>query len=75
MTDRSDKAPGQQPLPKGDDAPGHDRANPFGESAAEPQSDGGRTKYDKPATGADDFAIDELRQKRIRGNESSRDAD
>lgn len=75
MTDRDDDAPGQQPLPRNPDAPGPAKANPYGESAAERKPEGGKTKYDVPAEGADDFAIDELRDKRIRGNESVRDED
>ncbi|MEM7489952.1 MAG: hypothetical protein AAF390_12605 [Pseudomonadota bacterium] len=73
MTDRNDRAPGQQPLPRHPDAPGPDKANPYGESAATPRTGGGETKYDQPAEGADDFAIDELRDKPIRGNEAPKD--
>jgi hypothetical protein len=68
--DRREKSPGQQPLPTHDERPGPEKANTYGESAAEKKPEGGKTKYDVPAKGADDFATDELRGKRIRGNES-----
>ena len=38
-----------------------------------PQPEGGQTKYDKPSRADEDFAIDEERDKRIRGNEAPKD--
>ncbi|MGB3553406.1 MAG: hypothetical protein WBA25_02075 [Jannaschia sp.] len=64
---------GQQPMPEGDDAPGKPKERVYGESRAEKRPEGGKTKYDEPAVGADDFATDELREKRIRGNEAPDD--
>ncbi|MCK0166507.1 hypothetical protein MWU52_02975 [Jannaschia sp. S6380] len=63
----------QQPIPERPHAPGAPKKNPYGESEAVEKPEGGRTKYDKPAEGADDFAIDEERDKRIRGNEAPDD--
>ena len=40
----------------------------FGISEADDKGTG-KTKYDKPATGSDDFATDERRDKPIRGSE------
>ena len=64
---------GQQPMPASPHAPGKPKEKPYGESAAKKTSDGGKTGYDVPAKAADDFAIDELREKRIRGNEATDD--
>lgn len=64
---------GQQPMPESPHRPGGDKKNPYGESKAEPKPEGGKTKYDKPAKGEDDFATDELREKRIRGNEGMKE--
>lgn len=63
---------GQQPMPASPDASGKPKQRAYGESAAKPQGDG-QTKWDKPAKGADDFAIDEERSKPIRGNEAPKD--
>jgi hypothetical protein len=68
--DRTAHGPGQQPLPARPERPGAEKANTYGESEAPERPEGGKTKYDVPAKGADDFATDELRDKRIRGNES-----
>ena len=46
----------------------HDGKNGFGISAAKDEGTG-KTKYDKPSTGADDMATDERRDKPIRGPE------
>ncbi len=64
---------GQQPIPERDHVPGDPKKNPFGESEAAPRPGGGKTKYDKPSVAADDFEIDESRDKPIRGNESPKD--
>ena len=66
-----DNDDGQQPMPPSPHKPGPPKENTYGESAAEERPEGGKTKYDEPAKGADDFATDEQRDKRIRGNESS----
>lgn len=63
---------GQQPMPEHSHRPGDPKENSYGESEAAPKG-GGKTKYDKPAKGADDFATDELREKRIRGNEAPKE--
>lgn len=63
----------QQPIPERPHSPGDPKKNPYGQSEAEKKPGGGKTKYDKPADGADDFAIDEERDKRIRGNEAPKD--
>ncbi|CUH39111.1 hypothetical protein JSE7799_01832 [Jannaschia seosinensis] len=68
-----DNDDGQQPMKPSPHKPGRPKENTYGESAADKKPEGGRTKYDKPAVGADDFATDEQRDKRIRGNESSVD--
>ena len=70
MTDRD--AP-QQPIPERDHAAGDPKENSFGESEAPKSPEGGKTKYDKPSEGADDFSIDEDRDKPIRGNEAPKD--
>lgn len=67
-----DNPTGQQPMPPSPKAPGPEKAKPFGESEA-PEKGEGETRYDVPAKGADDFAIDEQREKRIRGNEAPKD--
>ncbi|MGB3408193.1 MAG: hypothetical protein WBA67_11940 [Jannaschia sp.] len=64
---------GQQPMPEGAHKPGTAKENPFGESAADTAPEGEKTKYDKPSVASDDFAIDEQREKRIRGNEAPKD--
>lgn len=64
---------GQQPMPPSPKAPGEEKRKPFGASEAEERPGGGETKYDRPAEAADDFAIDEQREKRIRGNEAPKD--
>lgn len=69
----SERDQGQQPIPERPHSPGDPKKNPYGESEARERADDGKTKYDKPAEGADDFAIDEERDKRIRGNESEKD--
>ncbi|WGH78781.1 hypothetical protein [Jannaschia ovalis] len=68
-----DNPDGQQPMPESPHRPGGDKGNPYGESEAARRPEGGKTKYDKPAKGADDFATDELREKRIRGNEAPKE--
>ena len=73
MTDDRKGDAGQQPLPEDDHAPGDPKRNPYGESAATPRPEGGKTDLDRPAEGADDFAIDEERDKPIRGNEAPKD--
>ncbi|WP_299650123.1 hypothetical protein [uncultured Jannaschia sp.] len=70
MTDRD--AP-QQPIPERNHAPGDPKENAYGESEAQPSAEGGKTKYDKPSEGSEDFSIDEDRDKRIRGNEAPKD--
>ncbi|WP_179379910.1 hypothetical protein [Jannaschia marina] len=69
----SDRDAPVQPIPDRPHAPGDPKDNAFGESRAKRQPDGGQTRYDKPARAADDFAIDEARDKRIRGNEAPKD--
>ncbi len=70
MNDRD--AP-QQPIPERPHAPGPEGKDGYGESAAEKKPEGGKTKYDQPAVGAEDFAIDEDRDKAIRGNEAPKE--
>jgi hypothetical protein len=65
---------GQQPMPPSEKAPGPEKLKPFGRSEA-PDKGPGKTPLDKPSKAEDDFAIDEQREKRIRGNESSRTKD
>jgi hypothetical protein len=65
---------GQQPMPPSHAAPGKEKRKPFGESKARDKGPG-KTKFDVPSQAEDDFAIDEQREKRIRGNESSRRKD
>ena len=67
-----DNPTGQQPMPASPKAPGEEKRKPFGPSAAEDHGNG-ETKYDVPSEAEDDFAIDEQREKRIRGNESPKD--
>lgn len=73
MTDERNGEAGQQPLPDRDHAPGDAKRNPYGESEAKPRPDGGKTDLDRPAKGVDDFAIDEERDKPIRGNEAPKE--
>lgn len=66
----------QQPIPDRDHAPGKEGKegkDGYGESEAAKRPEGGKTKYDKPADGADDFVIDEQRDKPIRGNEPTKE--
>ena len=63
----------QQPIPDRDHAGGPEGKHTYGPSEAKPKPGAGKTKYDKPAEGADDFAIDELRDKPIRGNEAPKE--
>jgi hypothetical protein len=65
---------GQQPMPRSPKAPGKEKAKPFGPLGVEEKPEGGRTKFDVPSREEDDFAIDEQREKRIRGNEGPKDA-
>ena len=69
----SDRDAPQQPIPDRSHPSGDPKGDNYGESKAEKKPEGGKTKYDKPAEGAEDFAIDEQRDKRIRGNESPKD--
>ncbi|TFL16238.1 hypothetical protein [Jannaschia formosa] len=64
---------GQQPMPPSDEAPGPEKSKPFGVSEAKKKPGDGKTKYDKPSEASDDFAIDEKREKRVRGNEAPKD--
>lgn len=75
MPDREDERlnGGQQPLPDRDHAPGDPKENAYGGSEAKPKAGGGKTKYDQPSEAADDFEIDESRDKPIRGNESPKE--
>lgn len=68
MSDRN-----QQPIDEHAHKPGPEKGNPYGESEADRKETGGKTKYDKPAKAADDFATDEQREKAIRGNEAPKD--
>ncbi|CTQ34023.1 hypothetical protein [Jannaschia rubra] len=63
----------QQPIPEKPHAPGKAKENPYGESKAEKKPAQEKGKYDKPAKAADDFVIDEEREKQIRGNEAPKD--
>ena len=63
---------GQQPMRPSPEPPGPEKAKPHGTSEA-PDKGAGKTKYDKPAKAADDFANDEQRKKEIRGNEAPKD--
>ena len=64
---------GQQPMQDGPHKPGPRKGSPYGPSEAPQTKTGGKTKYDRPSVAADDFAIDEQREKRIRGNEAPQD--
>lgn len=69
----NDRDASQQPIPDRHHAKDREGKETFGPSNARPRPDGGKTKYDKPSEAADDFAIDELRDKPIRGNESPKE--
>lgn len=70
---RNDRDAPVQPIPERPHAPGDPKSDGFGPSEAEPRPEGGKTKYDVPAQAEDDFAIDEERDKQIRGNEAPKD--
>lgn len=70
MTDRDTN---QQPIPNRSHAPGPEGKDGFGPSEAKKSPEGGKTKYDVPSVAAEDFSIDEMRDKPIRGNEAPKE--
>ena len=68
-----DRESSQQPIPERDHASAPEGKETFGESHADKKPEGGKTKFDVPSEGSEDFAIDELRDKPIRGNEAPKD--
>ncbi|CTQ50806.1 hypothetical protein [Jannaschia donghaensis] len=69
----SDRDAPVQPIPERPHPSGDPKSDNYAPVDVEPKPEGGKTKYDKPTDGADDFAIDEQRDKRIRGNEAPKD--
>jgi hypothetical protein len=75
-----DNDDGQQPMPESPHRPGPSKGLGYGpseapgkEAADKPDGMTGKTKYDKPAKAEDDFNLDEMREKRIRGNEAPKE--
>ena len=63
----------QQPIPERPHAPGPAKSDSYGPVKVEKKPLEEKGKYDKPSDPADDFVIDEERDKPIRGNESPKD--